>query len=513
MANQGHLDILKKGVEEWNQWRLQHPEIKPDLNHANLRYKYLPSINFSNTILDKADLESAVLYRANLRKADLHDAHLYRTDFCNADLTCAVIRGADLVRARLINAILCNTDLRWVKLSEANLRGADLTGSAVYGISAWDVNLDDTIQLNLSITRDGSHSITVDRLEIAQLVHMLQDYKKLRDVLHTVMERGVLLLGRFRDGGLELLHALAAQLRDRKYLPMIFDFEKLEEADYTETVLTLAGLSKFAIADLSGGSVAKELYAIVPNFDIPFVPILDSRYYAHATVTDFIKFPWFLLPVIFSSQDELLKKLDSDIISPALARLEKMQTDFKETEEKWRKAFQVLQALPRSPQEENSVEITEDTINTLSLKFFRESVLQARPLTDEDYAQKNGIIQTLGGPVPFQPGDYLAQAAGKGEWPIAQQDFNKIYLQVPKLEPDIKGFAAYRKKEIYQACRMSEPFIIKHSNGYDMKGNSGDYVVRSGDKIWVDTGDDFERTYERTVEEKNKIERCTSEET
>ena len=36
MANQKHLDILKKGVDVWNHWRRQIPNIQPDLSNANL---------------------------------------------------------------------------------------------------------------------------------------------------------------------------------------------------------------------------------------------------------------------------------------------------------------------------------------------------------------------------------------------------------------------------------------------------------------------------------------------
>src|SRR5579864_6817578 len=36
MANPEHLNILKQGVETWNQWREEHPEIEPDLQEANL---------------------------------------------------------------------------------------------------------------------------------------------------------------------------------------------------------------------------------------------------------------------------------------------------------------------------------------------------------------------------------------------------------------------------------------------------------------------------------------------
>ena len=31
MTNQEHLDILKQGVDTWNQWRQEHPDIRPDL--------------------------------------------------------------------------------------------------------------------------------------------------------------------------------------------------------------------------------------------------------------------------------------------------------------------------------------------------------------------------------------------------------------------------------------------------------------------------------------------------
>ena len=36
MANEEHLAILKKGVAAWNEWRKQHPDIRPDLGGADL---------------------------------------------------------------------------------------------------------------------------------------------------------------------------------------------------------------------------------------------------------------------------------------------------------------------------------------------------------------------------------------------------------------------------------------------------------------------------------------------
>jgi len=36
MANQEHLDILKQGLEVWNQWREENADIRPDLSDAEL---------------------------------------------------------------------------------------------------------------------------------------------------------------------------------------------------------------------------------------------------------------------------------------------------------------------------------------------------------------------------------------------------------------------------------------------------------------------------------------------
>jgi hypothetical protein len=36
MANPEHLNILKQGVEVWNQWRKENPGVEGDLTHADL---------------------------------------------------------------------------------------------------------------------------------------------------------------------------------------------------------------------------------------------------------------------------------------------------------------------------------------------------------------------------------------------------------------------------------------------------------------------------------------------
>ena len=51
-------------------------------------------------------------------------------------------------------------------------------------------------------------TVKVDDIQVAQFIYLLLKYENLRNVLNAVTKRGVLILGRFGGGGLEVLHAL-----------------------------------------------------------------------------------------------------------------------------------------------------------------------------------------------------------------------------------------------------------------------------------------------------------------
>jgi uncharacterized protein YjbI with pentapeptide repeats len=342
MANQEHLDLLKQGAGVWNKWRKRHPEVhvdcsrenlsgldlrKADLSNvdlfwAGLRSANLRQANLSGADLTGTDLTSAKLNKANLEGANLSETNLAYTDLTEANLSRANLILAHLVRANLTRANLNAADLSGANLSEANLRGALLTGCRVYAISAWDVQLEEANQLNLVITRSVDEpTITVDDLEVAQFVYLLLNHKKLRSVINSVAQRGVLILGRFGGGGLEVLQAIAEELRRHGYVPMLFDFERPQDRDYTETVKTLAGLARFIVVDLSGPSVPQELSHTVPFFDIPFVPILEKGRNTYAMFVDLLKYPWVLRPLVeFTDIPDLLARVPSEIIAPAEER-------------------------------------------------------------------------------------------------------------------------------------------------------------------------------------------------
>ena len=81
MANQEHLQILKQGVEAWNEWRKDDGDItRPDLDRADLRGADLSGADLSEAHLWGADLRGANLASASLGKADLSGSVLIRTN-------------------------------------------------------------------------------------------------------------------------------------------------------------------------------------------------------------------------------------------------------------------------------------------------------------------------------------------------------------------------------------------------------------------------------------------------
>jgi Pentapeptide repeats (8 copies) len=273
--------------------------------------------------LNGAKLLKANLLKANLYKADLIWADLQGADLWGADLWEANLRSANLSRARLSGA-----DLRHAILVDTNLTGADLTGCRVYGVSAWGLKLEGAKQENLIITPEDEPEIRVDDLEVAQFIYLLLNREKIRNVIDSVTRRGVLVLGRFQEGGLDLLQAIAAWLRRPEnggYLPLLFDFPRPESKTYTDTIKTLAGLARFVIVDLSGPSVPQEITATVDLYEIPFVPIIEKERKEWSMFRDFLVKERVLEPVRFVDQDHLLEVLAKEAIAPAEKLIEKRQ--------------------------------------------------------------------------------------------------------------------------------------------------------------------------------------------
>jgi hypothetical protein len=358
MANDEHVAKLKKGVRAWNEWREKNPAIRADLSEADFTGADLIGANLIGADLIGAKLSGADLTGAKLSEADLSEGRLVRADLSGANLSGADLSDADLSRAtlsgavlsratlreaRLCEAKLSGADLRWANLSAADLRwtdlslanlsggrlvtarlvetdltGADLTGCCVYGASAWGLKLKGAKQQNLIITQ-SEPEITVDNLEVAQFIYLMLHNQKIRDVIDTITSKAVLILGRFTQERKPVLEALREELRQRKYLPILFDFEKPRSRNTDETITLLARMARFVVADISDAkSVLQELRAIVPDLpSVPVQPIILAVQEEPGMFDFYRNFRSFLNVHRYASQEQLIADLGEKVIRPA----------------------------------------------------------------------------------------------------------------------------------------------------------------------------------------------------
>jgi uncharacterized protein YjbI with pentapeptide repeats len=310
----------------------------------NLAGAYLYEANFIRASMPKADFTGADVRGVNFHGARLEGARFdgasaSHARFSGAWLNDASFQNADLRDANFVATRLARADMRDASLERAtfvstDLREANLTGCAIHGISVWQPLLEGVKQTNLVITRDDEPAVTVDNLEVAQFIYLLLHNEKIRDVIDTVGKKAVLILGRFTAPRKQILDAIREHLRARGYLPILFDFQKPESKDLTETISILAHMARFVIADLTDArSIPQELSAIVPHLpSVPVQPILLASQEEYGMFEHWPRFPWVLDPFPYADQTHLLGHLDERIIAPAEQRIQGLTADTSELE-------------------------------------------------------------------------------------------------------------------------------------------------------------------------------------
>lgn len=319
-ANLSHADLSGANLEKA---LLLKAELSGDaiLTNANLKGARLTGAN-----LIGANLDGAVLSGANLYESELTRASLVGADLSNADLSEADLQEADFSEASLVGA-----DLSHASLVRTNLDGADLTGCRVYGCSVWDVRGEPAAQNDVLISHRDDGDITTDDIEVAQFIYLMYDNRKIRNVIDSVTSKGVLILGRFSPPERKaVLNGLRGKMREFNLLPIVFDFDRPADKDYTETVQTLAGMSLFVIADVtSPKSIPLELEATVKQFKIPYLPIIDTSADSHpfSMLVDLQKnYHWVLETLEYGAKEQLLDNIQVAIIDRALAKHNELRT-------------------------------------------------------------------------------------------------------------------------------------------------------------------------------------------
>src|SRR5262249_10097246 len=135
--------------------------------------------------------------------------------------------------------------------------GAHLLRCKIYGLSAWDLALDKAEQEGLRVryrpdpSKEREKEVKVNSLDLAAFMYLTRNKGNISRVIEATGQKWVLLLGRFTGGGKKVLRALERELLKKDLMPIIFDFPPPERRDLIETILLLAGLSRFVIVEIT----------------------------------------------------------------------------------------------------------------------------------------------------------------------------------------------------------------------------------------------------------------------
>jgi uncharacterized protein YjbI with pentapeptide repeats len=301
MANSEHIAKLLEGAQAWNDWRNANAGSHPDLSNidfytvggqpeysalqiysgfdfshcalyrASLRNCIFEECDFSNSRLSFSDLVDSHCTNCNFQGARLNVSKIGSAKFISCDFTDAELSYCSAEETSFIGSTFVRTKLNNMSLVGTDFSNTTIDSVLVYGTSAWDLNLAGSVQQNIYISNQSS-TITVPDIELAQFIALLVNNSKIREIIDTITSKVVLILGRFTKSRKAILDEIKNELQVHGYVPVLFDFEGPQSRDLTETIITLASISKFVVADLSmAKSIPQELSSFVPHF--PSIPV------------------------------------------------------------------------------------------------------------------------------------------------------------------------------------------------------------------------------------------------
>lgn len=101
------LKTLSQGVDIWNEWRKNNPDVEVILTQVKLYNRNLSGANLSGANLSGANLNRANLNGANLNGANLSAIQALETNFAGAVLTAACIQDWNINSKTMLNDVIC----------------------------------------------------------------------------------------------------------------------------------------------------------------------------------------------------------------------------------------------------------------------------------------------------------------------------------------------------------------------------------------------------------------------
>lgn len=316
------IELLKQGSDKWTKYRNDNPEVRPSLRNIDFHNMHedntldygcvlFENVDFSNTDFNLANLRDGSYFNCNFSTSNMHWNDLCFGYFVNCNFNHVGLNVSKLGSSEFVNCTFNDSDLSYVTaedtkfvdcefnntdFTKAHFIGTDFSGSKfngceIYGVTTWDLKLDKTYMNSFTISNGDNPTITIDDIELGQFIYLILVNSKLRNLIDTITSKAVLILGRFTPERKVVLDEIKKELRNLNYVPILFDFECPESRDTSETVLTLASMAKFVIADLTDpGSIQHELQLLIPNIrSLIIQPIIEEGNRPYSMFQDHVK--------------------------------------------------------------------------------------------------------------------------------------------------------------------------------------------------------------------------------
>jgi hypothetical protein len=291
--------LILSGKESWNSFREANPHRRISFNGTILNNHSFDGYNFCNCSFYEASLINCNFNNSEICWSSFFHTKLNNSTFLNTNreqytlntrLQGVNLRWTSFANANLQNVQMKGATLEGVHFHNCDFRGADISNSPINGISSWGNIFDDTTkQTDLIITEWDEPTVTVDKLEIAQFLYLMISNDKIRNIIDTLTTKVVLILGSFATNDKAVLDKIKIGLRKSNFVPVVFDFDKPSSRNLTETVSTIAHLSKFIVTDLTNPrSIPHELASIIPTLrSVPVVPVIREFQKPYGMFADF----------------------------------------------------------------------------------------------------------------------------------------------------------------------------------------------------------------------------------
>ncbi|BCS89987.1 pentapeptide repeat-containing protein [Pseudodesulfovibrio sediminis] len=174
MANPDHLKILEQGVETWNKWREDNPEVVPDFQNAELNglicnAPELVGLQSDNQIFQWKTIqwlhggEAVVVAFDPIEKMTIHGINFQGVDFRGAQLKGAKFLGADFKEADLRGANLHMALLWGTIFHKAKLNNVVFDFVEAYGSSFYKAKFTDAFLQSVKFQRTNCVEVSFKR--------------------------------------------------------------------------------------------------------------------------------------------------------------------------------------------------------------------------------------------------------------------------------------------------------------------------------------------------------------